>query len=413
MRVLWLDEQFPQAAEQCGSAGLVEQASIASISSLRQVARQHSVVRVSFIHGTAAPTDLANAECYRVERVYTPAGRLGHLRSAISRVLPNDVYPPAPAVAQHMCTLVARLLKEEHIDLVHVASLHAMRFVPAWWSGPIVLDLRAVSWQLLARQALATSNIFTQRRLQAKALRLRDAAVAAVRRANVTLARDEAERAAIELAVGAPWSIHIVPEALNLAAADRLWQQRAPDAQRLLIFAPDDPATTTSFVRETLALLSQDLPELHCSLVQGPSRRMPPPITRAWLACAGIRVLHRRASLQPVRETAAAAVVLDTSSWGRVQTLEALAAGIPVLAPPEVAKGLGAQSDVHLLTAQSADDYALALLRLLRDPSLAGRLLLRGRQLTRERFLPDAAGAALDAAYSHALTEVTACVLCS
>jgi glycosyltransferase involved in cell wall biosynthesis len=58
----------------------------------------------------------------------------------------------------------------------------------------------------------------------------------------------------------------------------------------------------------------------------------------------------------------------------------------PVVATSKGAEGLAAVDGVHLLLADTPEDFAAAVLRLLREPALADRLRANGWQLVRERY---------------------------
>jgi glycosyltransferase involved in cell wall biosynthesis len=70
----------------------------------------------------------------------------------------------------------------------------------------------------------------------------------------------------------------------------------------------------------------------------------------------------------------------------RFKLLEAMAAGIPVVSTTVGAEGVPTRSGEELLLADSPDDFAGAVLRLLDDPALCQRLTAAARILVREQF---------------------------
>jgi len=67
-----------------------------------------------------------------------------------------------------------------------------------------------------------------------------------------------------------------------------------------------------------------------------------------------------------------------------LKLIEALAYGLPVVATARAAAALGLHDGEHCLTATGAEDFAAALVRVLRDG--ADELARAGRELARERF---------------------------
>jgi polysaccharide biosynthesis protein PslH len=70
----------------------------------------------------------------------------------------------------------------------------------------------------------------------------------------------------------------------------------------------------------------------------------------------------------------------------RLKALEALAAGVPVVATPFAVGGLGLRDGKHALIAESAPDLAAAAAAVLEDDALAERVSRAGRSLVERRF---------------------------
>jgi polysaccharide biosynthesis protein PslH len=67
-----------------------------------------------------------------------------------------------------------------------------------------------------------------------------------------------------------------------------------------------------------------------------------------------------------------------------------MAMGIPMVSTAIGAEGLPVRSEEHLLIADTPDDQAAAITRLLRDPQLASELASNALELVRERGSWDA-----------------------
>jgi glycosyltransferase involved in cell wall biosynthesis len=80
------------------------------------------------------------------------------------------------------------------------------------------------------------------------------------------------------------------------------------------------------------------------------------------------------------------AVPLFQGGGTHLKVLEAFAAGVPVVSTRKGAEGLGAQPATHLLLAETADEFADAILALWRDHALVERVTGHARALVAERF---------------------------
>ncbi|HUF70196.1 MAG TPA: glycosyltransferase family 4 protein [Longimicrobiales bacterium] len=85
-------------------------------------------------------------------------------------------------------------------------------------------------------------------------------------------------------------------------------------------------------------------------------------------------------------QATAVAVPLFQGSGTRLKIIEALAAGVPVISTAKGAEGLGVRDKVHLLIAETADEFVRAALTVWRDAGLRGRLVAGGRALVAEQF---------------------------
>jgi glycosyltransferase involved in cell wall biosynthesis len=88
-----------------------------------------------------------------------------------------------------------------------------------------------------------------------------------------------------------------------------------------------------------------------------------------------------------------AVVPLRSGSGTRLKILEALAMERPVVATTIGVEGLEVVDEQHLLIADQPAAFACAVLRLLEDRVLAGRLAAEGRALVERRYRWDAIGA--------------------
>jgi glycosyltransferase involved in cell wall biosynthesis len=104
---------------------------------------------------------------------------------------------------------------------------------------------------------------------------------------------------------------------------------------------------------------------------------------------------------------AAAAIVvpLRLGSGTRLKIVEALAIAKPVVSTTLGAEGIEAVPERDLLIAEDAAAFAAAVVRILDDPELAGRLGRCGRTLAHERYSWSRAALALERLFREIIAD--------
>ena len=120
------------------------------------------------------------------------------------------------------------------------------------------------------------------------------------------------------------------------------------------------------------------------------------PFARAMAGFPGVRRLGWVRDLGAAYARADAVVVpLRAGGGTRIKVLEAFAYGRPVVSTPEGIEGIAADHGIHALIAGSAEVFADACVRLIREPALRGTLAARARELVLARYSEGALAAAL------------------
>jgi len=418
MRVLMLARALPLP----GDTGL----SLRTLQVLRYLAREHEVTLVAFERDVRDQAHAFALEplCQKVVLVPHAPSLSRNAAALATSVLLGDSYYVRRERKAAMRAAVARLLATERVDVIHADHLSMTQFIPLTWTRPVVLDSRFATWQDTEREAQHQDYPLRRwlLRREARLQRLHDAS--ACRRATVTLASSERERLALEGAIGTTWAVHVVPPSVDLAYLEPLWQQREPDGARLLTVGPyfqrHDTTSIPAFLRSGYPLVRAKRPDAHYDLIGSRLRRGAETLLRDQphisLYPATTESTASDADDVQIRDAWRLASVFVApwhSGQAHLEILQAMAAGVPVVAAPASVEGLSAVHGEHLLVAGDPGQMASHILRLIHEPLLARQLIMRARRLVQDRYDTPIALAGLQSAYAHVLEGAPRCVLCS
>lgn len=131
------------------------------------------------------------------------------------------------------------------------------------------------------------------------------------------------------------------------------------------------------FCANTLPLLRAARPGVKLLIVGAD----PSPAVRRLGELPGVTVTGSVPDVRPyVRRSAAMVAPLNIARGTQNKILEAMAMGVPVVASKVASGGIDAVPDAHLLVADSPQQYAQALLRIMDDPQERARLSAAGRE---------------------------------
>lgn len=124
--------------------------------------------------------------------------------------------------------------------------------------------------------------------------------------------------------------------------------------------------------------------------------RTPRPEVQALAGLPGVEVIGDPADVAPLLSSAHLTIVPLTAGGGtRIKILEAMAAGVPVVATPIAAEGLDLVENDEVLLSHSDEKLAETAIELCLDPERRARQRLRAYQAVWARFSPQAIGNAV------------------
>ena len=364
---------------------------------LRALAKRHEVTLLSFVRDDDAPAAagplrdaVAHLEMFPIPNERSRAS----LGLALMRgLLGSDPFVVEKYASADMRRRIAELLPQ--VDIVHVDMLPLASLVDAT-RVPMVLNAHNVEHELLQRRIDIETRPLHRLFLRTQVGRLRRFEMAVCRRASRILACSETD--AQQLSALAPQTpVTVVPNGVDTQAI-RV-SDASPRANRMIFVGqmswfPNRDGVVW-FLDEILPRIVRTRPDVEFALV-GKSAGLRVPSTVA----ANAQLLGFVDDLVPVMQEAAVYVVpLRAGSGTRLKVLEAMAFGKAIVTTHIGSEGIALDEGDGAIYADSADDFAAAVLRVMDDPALAAHLGARARELAVARYDWDAITASMLPAY--------------
>jgi glycosyltransferase involved in cell wall biosynthesis len=278
---------------------------------------------------------------------------------------------------------VRRLLAPKNIDLCVVDFLYAQPNLPRRVTVPTVLFEHNAEYLIWKRLCEAEKNPVKRALLGIEWRKLRRAEARACADAAVTLAVSENDRAV--LAAAAPQArVQAIPTGVDTSYFHPNGTRQA--AAKLVFTGSMDWYPNEDgilyFIDSILPLIRREVPEASVTVVgRNPTAKL--------RAAAGPAV-HVTGTVDDVRpyiaEAAVYVVPLRLGGGTRIKIFEALAMGKAVVSTRIGAEGLPVVSGEHFIEADEPEDFARAVVALIREPERRKRLELAGRMLVEERY---------------------------
>jgi polysaccharide biosynthesis protein PslH len=273
-------------------------------------------------------------------------------------------------------------VRSQSFDLVHADSLDLAAYLPALGHLPVVCVHHDVESALLRRRAALERS------------RGRAAYLAHQARLMDTVERHWCERVALNVAVSESDAALI----RSKAAAARV--AVVPNGVDMDEFRPDGTAGAgVAFVGGTNPFPNLDaldffcgeiLPHLRAAGAAGPVRwigRASAAQQQAYRAAHDVELTGYTKDVRPMMGAAACHIVpLRVGGGTRLKILNSWAMGKPVVTTSIGCEGLAAQDGVNLLIRDRPEDFAAAILRVLRDGDLRRRLGEAGRETAQRLY---------------------------
>lgn len=335
----------------------------------------------------------------RPGRVGEARALAGALLSGQSMVLRHNRNPYlARAVAQ-------RLGASDGVQLNQLDTAEYVDVPRGAVRPPSVIDTQNVLHQYYARRAEHERSLAARLACRREARVLRRQELLAFRAAACTVVCSEPERASL-LALEPTLAVEVVPNGVDLDPAPRGVVPSGAGVDLVFVgdmrYGPNIDGALY-FAREVLPRIRAQEPLARFVVV---GKDPPRPLRELAALRPEIVVTgYVRDVREPVLAARAAVVPLRYGSGTRLKVLEAFALERPLVATRLGAEGIEARDGEHLLLADTPDELARAVLRVLGEPGLAARLAAAGRALVEREYawpalaerMADVLAAAIDA----------------
>lgn len=308
-----------------------------------------------------------------------------------------------------MRSAVQQIVENEAVDVIHADQLTMTQFALPYANRPngkpvLIFDAHNAVWTITERMQ-ETLPFYLQLPLMLETKRIKQYEGMIIRDFDATFAVTELDRQALKAAVPANGvakseSITVVPIAVDTDQIRPVARQA--DSLNLLtmgtLYYPPNADGIRWFVREVFPLIRSKVPGVKLTIIG----KNPPAdfLKLAEDASNRIQVTGFVPELDPYFAESALAVIPVRAGGGmRVRILEAFARAMPVVTTTVGLEGIEAVPGQDVLVADTPDDFANAVCRILGDPALQAQLSTNGRQLAESKYDWQAALRAVDNVY--------------
>ena len=369
---------------------------------LRHLAVQHEVTLVSFVRADDTQEAIAHLRgcCHAVHTVSLRRSALRNLSAGIRGLLTGLPIVIARDEREGIGNLLRRLAAQTRFDVIHADQLsmagwgwHAAQAARAIGGTPLtLLDEHNAVYLLAERMAVTETRLLRRLLMTRESRAFRRYEMEMCRRYDGVLTVTAEDREHLLALFGTAESaearhkftvvpICVDPEAVRPVA--RAWDGPPTILSLGTMFWPPNIAGVQWFAHEVLPRVHAAVPEARfVALGKGP----PPEVTRL---ASDPRIEVTGYVVDPAPYLAAAdvfVVPLHAAGGMRVKILDAWLWGVPIVSTPVGAEGIECRDGENLLIAETASAFAVAVVRLLTDSALNGRLRAAGRRWAEARY---------------------------
>jgi glycosyltransferase involved in cell wall biosynthesis len=279
-----------------------------------------------------------------------------------------------------MASCVARVVAQGDVDMAIISQLPMTNYVRLLQGIPTLLEECELG--VLYEQFAHAASPLHRLRYGLTWAKLRTYLARLLPHLGACTVVSHQERQLLSAAVPGYRRVEIIPNCIDL---DRYDQVRKQPRRDTLIFTGSftydvNYEAMVWFLQEVYPLIEQQAPQTHLTIT-GDHANLPLPEAQNISLTGFVNdvqslLASRWLSIVPIKQ----------GGGTRLKILEAMALHTPVVSTSKGAEGLVVEHDVHLLIADTPQDFALAVLRLLREADLRQRLADAAYQLACDNY---------------------------
>jgi len=383
MRILFLSQVLPYPLD----AG----PKVRSYFVLRRLVQQHQVTLLTFVRNTDRPEDIAHLPefCHAVHTVPMGRSRLRDARFLTQSLLTGHPFLILRDRVPAMFTEIERLFRSEQFDVVHADQLwmaqYALAAKAASPQARLILDqhnaVHLIPRRLAGDAANPLKRIFLEH--EARALAVYETEVCRLFDHVVWVTAEDRE--AVAAVSGGAAKGGTASTVIPICADTDLVSVVEPATKRSRITFlgglhwPPNAEGILWFAKHVFPQVRAEIANAALTVIG----KNPP----AGLDGKGVEVTGYVSELTPyLAETGAFIVPLHAGGGMRVKILDAWSWGLPVVSTAIGAEGIKVHPGEDILIADTAQEFSQAVIRVLKEPTLAQHLAQNGRRTVTKEY---------------------------
>jgi len=278
-------------------------------------------------------------------------------------------------------------------DVIQVEFPMLWQYADALAGPPMVLDAHNVEYEIIHALRASCTNPFKKTLYALEEKRFRQREKSAWKECRFCFTVSEQEREIVASQAGDPKKVVTVPNGVDLEKF--VFRPNAERKRSILFLGGMDWAPNLDaagyFLEDIFPCIRKKMPDAEVDFVGRELWRI-----KSLVRSSGIRLHENVPDVLPwFHQADVLAVPLRLGAGTRIKVLEAMATGLPVVTTAKGCEGTEAAHGKHLLIADSAEEFADEIIRLIGNEPLAARLTREARRLVETRYSWEMAAATI------------------